>query len=64
MVFTVSDEYLKSILLRHKPKTCGKILTARLSEDAQKFINSEKIQELRSLLTSDMDVKDFIKKIQ
>jgi hypothetical protein len=63
-IFTVSDEYLKGILLRHKPKKCGRILTARLSADAQNFINTEKIQELRSLLTRDMDVEEFIKKIQ
>jgi hypothetical protein len=62
-VFTVSSEYVSSLVKKYKSKVCGRILDAHVSDGAKNIITRDKLEELHELLEKSSDVKDFIKNI-
>jgi hypothetical protein len=63
-VYTVSEEYAKELVRHYKSKACGKIMATKVSENVQKNITGESIQELKKLLEMPMDVREFINRIK
>ncbi len=62
-LYTVSEEYVRKLIRRFKSKACGKIVGARISQEAQSLITTDKIKQLHSMLEDSGDVVEFLKKL-
>jgi hypothetical protein len=59
----VSSKFLESMIQRFDFKVCGKVLAAKLSAKGSRNYENKKYDHLSELLSEDMDVSDFLKKI-
>jgi len=64
IIYTLPADYVHELLKKYKVRACGRIIGADISEQAKKMITSDKISELRDLLSKPMDVRDFLRKIK
>ena len=62
-VYTVSVGYMKKLISRHKSRACGQIVALRLSDKARKIVSSDRMEALHELLSEDMDVDDFVRRL-
>lgn len=62
-VYTVTRECVERILSIVPLKVCGKLNGCKMSKLAKNIDESQKIVDLHKLLSVDMDVNDFIKKL-
>lgn len=67
-VYTVTEKFMKELMEEFDFKVCGGVLAEKLSAQASKRYESKKYdkmnEELNDLLSKDMDVSEFLKKIQ
>jgi len=62
-LYTVSENFLNGLLKKHRVSMCGRILSSKISKRAQTEYNKLDINNLHRLLSTDMDVAEFIEKI-
>ena len=61
--FTLPHEYVVELCNKHGIRYCGNVLSTQVSNTAKQLINGDKIQKLHRLLSQNIDVQDFINKI-
>lgn len=63
ILYTVSARYFKNIMGNFKTERCGKIIAVKKNSSESNIghpIQEDKIEDLKDLLSQDMDVNDFL----
>lgn len=63
ILYTVSSKFLETMMQCFDFKVCGKVLAEKLSAKGSRNYENKRYDHLSELLSEDMDVSDFLKKI-